>query len=220
MGYKNVKIVVDNDTGRIKGRCGEFEVLVKLKFYIFQPRVGSYLEGVVNKKSQNHIGCLVHRYFNAVILKPELIEYEDWICKDFDINDKIVFKVNELDFSGMLPRIEGVVESDCVPKKDSRDKKKKRLRDDKGNESQSDEALDESFLKIEMTNKDTQEEKKDKTSKDEKKHMKKKLELICNSTQRLSATEKEIQDADFSFLSPVAPPVPIKKKKKEKHVSI
>lgn len=47
MGYKNVKILLDNqNTGKIIGKYGAFQVNVKLEYYIFQPKIGSYLEGL------------------------------------------------------------------------------------------------------------------------------------------------------------------------------
>ena len=69
-----------------------------------------FLAGVVNKKSNQHIGCLVHKYFNATILKPNEIDYEDWDGKNINVNDNVKFKVIDLDFSDVLPRIEGSIE--------------------------------------------------------------------------------------------------------------
>lgn len=53
---------------------------------------------------------MVHQYFNATILKPDNIDHENWICKDLKVNDKITFKVKDLDFSGLLPYIEGTLD--------------------------------------------------------------------------------------------------------------
>lgn len=52
---------------------------------------------------------MIHKYFNATILKPEDIEYDIWEGKNFNIDDKITLRVIDLDFTDVLPRIEGCV---------------------------------------------------------------------------------------------------------------
>ncbi|KAK6626935.1 hypothetical protein RUM44_009412 [Polyplax serrata] len=109
IGYQNVKILMDDRTGLIPMGVADIRINVSVEFFIFQPKIGGFLQGVVNKKSSQHIGCLVHKYFNATILKPDNVEYKFWNCRNIKENDLITFKVTDLDFTGELPRIEGTI---------------------------------------------------------------------------------------------------------------
>jgi hypothetical protein len=63
--------------------------------------------GIVNKKSVDHIGCLVHKCFHVSL--PRSIEDtdEDWPGTSVNIGDQVTFVVEACDFAGSLPYIRG-----------------------------------------------------------------------------------------------------------------
>lgn len=52
----------------------------------------------------------MHKYFNVTIKRPEEEDYEHWNDRCINFNDKITFKVKELDYTGLIPYIEGEIE--------------------------------------------------------------------------------------------------------------
>ncbi|XP_069697755.1 uncharacterized protein Polr1F [Periplaneta americana] len=105
LGYKNVKILTDKFT--IINDDSYVHLDVEADFYIFTPEVGHELVGIVNKKSSDHIGCLVHKYFNVSLPRPNDELDENWPWSSLNIGDEVTFKINFCDFTGRLPYIRG-----------------------------------------------------------------------------------------------------------------
>ncbi|KAL0280001.1 UNVERIFIED_CONTAM: hypothetical protein PYX00_001430 [Menopon gallinae] len=124
LDYRNLKIVSDSNSGRIIGRFGEYLVTISADFYVFQPQIGSLLEGTVHVKTETHIGCLVHKCFNAMVPKPENVEYNSWNCKNIQINDKIVFEIVDHVISGHVPYLEGKISNEFISKINQMNKKR------------------------------------------------------------------------------------------------
>ena len=59
----------------------------------------------MNKKSIDHIGCLVHGLFNISLPKP--FNSEDWPGKPARPKDKVRFCINKVDLLSVVPYIEG-----------------------------------------------------------------------------------------------------------------
>uniref|UniRef100_A0AC11DZA8 RNA polymerase I subunit F n=1 Tax=Ovis aries TaxID=9940 RepID=A0AC11DZA8_SHEEP len=57
----------------------------------------TWKEGTVNKVSSSHIGCLVHRCFNASIPKPEQMPADQWQTLQINVGDELEFEVFRLD---------------------------------------------------------------------------------------------------------------------------
>lgn len=66
--------------------------------------MGNTLPGVVNKKSKDHVGCLVHKVFNVSIPKPA-DDDDVWLGSSVDIGYEIELKVTFIDLGGRLPYI-------------------------------------------------------------------------------------------------------------------
>ena len=65
--------------------------------------------GIVNKKSADHIGCLVHKFFNVSIPRPANETRENWIGTLVEIGYQVTFVLKVCDFTGNLPYMRGVI---------------------------------------------------------------------------------------------------------------
>ncbi|KAK9500394.1 hypothetical protein O3M35_001671 [Rhynocoris fuscipes] len=101
LSHKNVKInssVEMNDEGQIN-----LDYVADI--YYFKPQIGSILEGRINKKGRDVLGCLVHSVFNVAL--PHEDEPKKWIGSKAIIGQTVTFSVVKLDFTGRLPYIRG-----------------------------------------------------------------------------------------------------------------
>ncbi|PNF27379.1 hypothetical protein B7P43_G18315 [Cryptotermes secundus] len=111
---------------------------IEAEFYIFTPEVGCILLGTVNKKSVDHIGCLVHKCFHVSVPRSMDETDEKWPGTSVNIGDQVTFTVEACDFTGSLPYIRGkllnsspasgtpLVEDEVDSISEPRKKKKKR----------------------------------------------------------------------------------------------
>lgn len=88
-------------TGLLIADSPAVHVDVSGTFYTFSPRVGSVVPGLVNKKSEKHIGCLVHDTFNISLMGERTDQ-------SVEVGDTIMIEVTKL-FWGhrSLPVIQG-----------------------------------------------------------------------------------------------------------------
>ncbi|CAK9796956.1 DNA-directed RNA polymerase I subunit RPA43 [Anthophora quadrimaculata] len=107
LAYKNPKLLTP--LGEIFYDTCFIHVDIEAEFYVFRPKVGCTLKGIVNKKGLDHIGVLVHKAFNVSIPKPD--EEENWPGDNLEIGQEAKFKITFLDFTGKLPFIRGVLNS-------------------------------------------------------------------------------------------------------------
>ncbi|XP_075228791.1 uncharacterized protein LOC142328721 isoform X2 [Lycorma delicatula] len=75
--------------------------------YVFKPKIGSILTGIINKKSDDHLGCLVHKVFNIAIPRPDNKDESSWIGTQLKIGQEVQFKVVEVDLNEDMPYIKG-----------------------------------------------------------------------------------------------------------------
>ncbi|XP_012879522.1 PREDICTED: DNA-directed RNA polymerase I subunit RPA43 [Dipodomys ordii] len=95
IAYDNIKVV--GELGDIYDDQGHIHLDIEADFVIFCPGPGQKLMGTVNKVSSSHIGCLVHRCFNASIPKPEQMSSEQWQTLEINVGDELEFEVFRLD---------------------------------------------------------------------------------------------------------------------------
>lgn len=75
---------------------------IKANFYIFQPRIGAIVKGVVKHISHGHIAVIIYRVFNVSIRFNR-----DNVRDALRINQQISFRIKKFDLSGAMPYIEG-----------------------------------------------------------------------------------------------------------------
>lgn len=109
IAYSNIHLL--NRVGDILAEQPYIHFDVQADFIVFKPVVGCLLRGVVNKVGKNHVGCLVHNFFNASIRRPsELLN--DWHGKNMDVGDEFIFKVTRVSTYTKLMCIEGILTED------------------------------------------------------------------------------------------------------------
>ncbi|XP_043263380.1 DNA-directed RNA polymerase I subunit RPA43-like [Colletes gigas] len=108
LAYKNPKLLTS--LGEIFYDTCFIHVDIEADFYIFRPKVGCSLKGIVNKKGIDHIGVLVHKAFNVSI--PKMDNDENWPGDNLEIGQEVRFKVTSLDFDSKLPFIRGILNPD------------------------------------------------------------------------------------------------------------
>lgn len=63
--------------------------------------------GKVNKKSPDHLGCLVHKVFNVALPRPESDTGEEWQGFYVEPGQMVTFIVEYVDLTGSLPYMRG-----------------------------------------------------------------------------------------------------------------
>ncbi|RUS87626.1 hypothetical protein EGW08_004611, partial [Elysia chlorotica] len=84
---------------------GYISMEVEADFAVFSPRPGLILEGIINKQSYSHLGCLVLGIFNASLSIPD---NEEMIPQ---IGDSVSFVVTEVVVDGEIMFMRGSLES-------------------------------------------------------------------------------------------------------------
>lgn len=75
---------------------------IKANFYVFQPRIGATIKGVVKHISHGHVAVIIYRVFNVSI------RFNRTAVQDsLGINQQISFRIKQFDLQGAMPYIEG-----------------------------------------------------------------------------------------------------------------
>ena len=94
IGYDNLKFLQHGGNIMDDQPCLHFDI--QGEFIIFQPTVGSVLQGTVNKIGQDFVGCLVHDCFNASVPKPRHLDADSWPGSKLDMGEKFTFEVTKM----------------------------------------------------------------------------------------------------------------------------
>ncbi|XP_065161048.1 DNA-directed RNA polymerase I subunit RPA43 isoform X2 [Atheta coriaria] len=105
LGFENIKIF-GSKAPMYDDMCFMHQK-IEADFYIFKPTIGCRLNGVIIKKSQDHIGCLVHKLFNISLPKPE--GDDNWLGFKAQIGQEVQFQVSFMNLDARLPYIKGVL---------------------------------------------------------------------------------------------------------------
>ncbi|XP_046460011.1 nucleolar protein dao-5-like isoform X2 [Daphnia pulex] len=137
-GYGN--LVIEHPKADLLFDQSNIHVDVVGDFYIFNPEVNKELTGIVNRKSGDHIGCLVHGLFNIALPKPFLVNSEQWPGKLAKLHDNVRFKIGKVDLNSVVPYIEGRI-IELIPNVESNSELRQRTSSDSGVSIASEESM-------------------------------------------------------------------------------
>lgn len=75
---------------------------IKANCYVFKPRVGVVVKGIVKHISHGHVAVIIYRVFNVSIRFTS-----DQVRDRLQINQQITFRIKRFDLHGAMPYIEG-----------------------------------------------------------------------------------------------------------------
>ncbi|KAB0795697.1 hypothetical protein PPYR_09758 [Photinus pyralis] len=211
LGFENTKLLTE---GVIMNDSCFIHIDVSANFFIFKPEVGQILVGVVNKKSKDHVGCLLYNTFNVSLPKPEDQDVESWSGTYSEIGNEIKFRITFMKLQARLPYIRGqLIDEDSPKRKKNKiltvvaeetpttSKKKKKKKDVDLDEEYLPNGFgsSESSIKTEINDTSVKESKKRKReSMEESPKKKKKLEQMEDGHKK-SKRKKSINENEFNI---------------------
>ncbi|XP_049291974.1 probable DNA-directed RNA polymerase I subunit RPA43 [Anopheles funestus] len=108
LGY--AKIRVDNALSALRLDSPFLHVRATIDYYIFQPRIGSPLQGTVNYISKQFVSAMIYRVFNVTVKLGNDIKRQKTLTKGMNIS----FIVKSCDMKSEIPVIEGELVVDEV----------------------------------------------------------------------------------------------------------
>ncbi|CAG9863713.1 unnamed protein product [Phyllotreta striolata] len=109
LGHQNVKLLKDG--GSIFNDSCYIHFDVEVDFFVFKPELGKVMQGVVKRKSKDHLGVLVYEAFNVSIpIRDERV--------DIKIGEEVTFQILFINMSSYLPYIRGKLIEDSSDSKD------------------------------------------------------------------------------------------------------
>jgi len=112
LGYDQVKL--KKSTGAMYSDQPHIHVDIQAIFFIFTPSTGNFLLGTVNKKSDGHVGVLVHDTFNASILKSGSTPVKTWAGSKVSVGMVVRFRVLSISYSRSRPVILGELDKETM----------------------------------------------------------------------------------------------------------
>lgn len=76
---------------------------IKANFYIFRPRIGATIKGIVKHISHGHVAVIIYRVFNVSIRFNRAQRAQ----QSFRVDDTISFRIKKFDLQDAMPYIEG-----------------------------------------------------------------------------------------------------------------
>ncbi|KAJ8924788.1 hypothetical protein NQ315_000941 [Exocentrus adspersus] len=141
-----------------------------LTFFVFKPEIGKEMQGIVKRKSKDHVGLLVYNVFNVSIPKP--VNGGEWLGDSVDVGYNVLFKITFIDYTLYLPYIKGElmsviseVDNELTFLEESTVKRKKIIFDQEEDEEQP----AAKHIKLEAEFEDPTQQRKSKKKKEKKK---------------------------------------------------
>lgn len=101
LDIQSIKVI--GEQYAVRNDSSALHVSLNVKFYVFQPRIGAVLLGIVKHVALHHISVTIHRFFNVVV--P--IEMKDSALKT---NMTVMVKLTKFDLDDSIPYFEGKLE--------------------------------------------------------------------------------------------------------------
>ncbi|KYQ50581.1 DNA-directed RNA polymerase I subunit RPA43 [Trachymyrmex zeteki] len=108
LAFRNPKLL--SNLGELFYDSPFIHVDIEADFYLFRPKVGSFLKGIVNKKNLDYIVMLVHKIYTVSIPKPD--NTEQWLGESVEIGQEIRCCVTRLHHKSKPPFICASLKSD------------------------------------------------------------------------------------------------------------
>ncbi|KAG5345610.1 RPA43 polymerase, partial [Acromyrmex heyeri] len=108
LAFKNPKLL--SNLGELFYDSPFIHVNIEADFYLFRPKTGFFLKGIVNKKSLDYIVMLVHKIYTVSIPKPD--NTEQWLGESVEIGQEIRCCVTQLHHKSKPPFICASLKSD------------------------------------------------------------------------------------------------------------
>lgn len=106
LDIRSIKVV--GEQYAVRNDSSALHVSLNVKFYVFQPRIGAVLLGIVKHVAVHHISVTIHRFFNVMI--P--IDGKQSALKT---NVSVMVKLTKFDLEDSIPYFEGKVEEILWP---------------------------------------------------------------------------------------------------------
>lgn len=103
IGIKNIKAL--GQTAAMRGEDPALHVNVNADCFVLRPRVGAVLHGVVRYISKHQFSVIIYRVFNVIIRFTN----ERKAVRGIAMEQEIMFRIKEFDFSNGMPYIEGEI---------------------------------------------------------------------------------------------------------------
>jgi len=87
----------------VRNDSSALHVSLNVRFYVFQPRIGAVMNGIVKHVALHHISVTIHRFFNVTI--P--LEIKNGTLKT---NMQVMVKLTKFDLDDSIPYFEGKLE--------------------------------------------------------------------------------------------------------------
>ncbi len=101
LDIQSIKVV--GEQYAVRNDSSALHVSLNVKFYVFQPRIGAVLVGIVKHVALHHISVTIHRFFNVMV--P--IEMKNSALKT---NMTVMVKLTKFDLDDSIPYFEGKLE--------------------------------------------------------------------------------------------------------------
>lgn len=101
LDIQSIKVV--GEQYAVRNDSSALHVSLNVKFYVFQPRIGAILVGIVKHVALHHISVTIHRFFNVMI--P--IDMKNSALKT---NMTVMVKLTKFDLDDSIPYFEGKLE--------------------------------------------------------------------------------------------------------------
>lgn len=103
LGYGNIKLL--SNMGTISNDSPYIHYDLMVDFFVFKPEIGKEMQGIVNRKSKDHVGILVYNAFNVSLPKPK--DEDEWLGNSVNMGYEVLFRITYIDLSSYLPYIKG-----------------------------------------------------------------------------------------------------------------
>ena len=101
------RLQLKKPTANMLNEEAELHLDVQSDFWMFRPLIGRQLKGVVSKRSQTHVSCLVHGVFNVPCYRPRNPRVVEWWGENVRLKQTVRLTVVKTDMSQRVPFIQG-----------------------------------------------------------------------------------------------------------------